>query len=191
MKRFIFALMVAVMLCGSAFGASSSEIKRMSTFLSNFTEQGMYNIDTAGITDAELIHFGIWHNYINNYKSRIADCPNGKKCPYGYKVIDRKYVAESVKKYFDTEIEHASIDDAHYDGRLYHFMPADGERIYYAEVQKVSQKGNVITMRGELYAVEDKDDRPATFTATAKPYKHNGRNTWSILTLATNWRGEM
>ena len=103
-------------------------------------------------------------------------------------MIRSSHVAGSVKKYFDLELGHVSIEGGHYDGRYYHFMPADGEIPYYADVQEVSQRGRVITMRGELYSSEDRDDRPATFTATAKPYRYDGKDTWALLTLKTKWR---
>lgn len=60
---------------GAAFGASSSELKRMSTFVSNFTELGMMNFHVDDLSDSELADFGIWHNYRNNFKSRIQHCP--------------------------------------------------------------------------------------------------------------------
>ena len=110
MKRFIFACLFAVLVASSAFGASSSELKKMSTFVSNFTEIGMNNFDVDEISDSELARFGIWHNWQNNFKTRIQRCPD-KNCPYGGYVIDKKFVAESVKKFFNLEIEHQSAPD--------------------------------------------------------------------------------
>ncbi len=193
MRRSLYAFVIAVMLFGClsgqelpAFGASPTEMARMGTFISNFTEQGIYDIDIDTITHDELVHFGIWHNYINNFKSRIKRCPK-KNCPYGSLIIDAKFVEESVNKYFDLDLAHDSAENVHYDGRVYHFDGADGETRYYADVTDVSRRGNIITMRGELYSAENEDDRPASFTATAKPYKFHGKNTWSILSLTTDW----
>ena len=188
MKKIFCALILVLCVVTPSFSASRQEMKRMSTFLSNFTELGMYNFNVDTVPSGELVRFGIWHNYINNNKSRIEECPRGRNCQYGYSVINKKYVAESVKKYFDIDLEHESIENGHYDGRYYHFMPADGEIPYYADVQEVSSNSGIITMRGELYSSEDEDDRPATFTARAKPYRFNGRDTWSILTMTTKWR---
>ena len=188
MRKVLCVCAVVVALCSPAMSAGRQEMKRMGVFLSNFTELGMYDVDAEDISDAELVHFGIWHNYVNNYRTRIEDCPDGEGCPYGWKVIRSSHVAGSVKKYFDLELGHVSIEGGHYDGRYYHFMPADGEIPYYADVQEVSQRGRVITMRGELYSSEDRDDRPATFTATVKPYRYGGKDTWAIITLKTKWR---
>ncbi|MBQ7221312.1 MAG: hypothetical protein IJS28_10070 [Synergistaceae bacterium] len=187
MRKLASALLLAVIICVPAFGASRAEMKRMSTFLSNFTELGMYDINADTITDGELVHFGVWHNYVNNFKSRIRRCPD-KNCPYGSLIIDEKYAAESVKKFFNINLKHTSTEDEHYSGNFYHFEGADGEITYYAEVQEVSRKGSIITMRGELYSAEDDEDRPATFTARAKPYKYGGKDTWYILSLAVRWR---
>ncbi len=190
MKRVIYAFVAAVMLCGClsvhelpAFGASRNEKALMGTFISNFTEQEMYDIDIDTISMEELVHFGVRHNYINNHNSRIKRCPK-KNCPYGDLIIDKKYVAESVKKYFDIDLEHTGTDEEHYDGKVYHFFSADGVPDY-ADVREVSRKGNIITMRGELYSAGADEERVGTFTATAKPYKFKGKNTWSILTLKT------
>lgn len=174
----------------------------MSVFLSNFTEAGFFNFDmdkepeddVLSLSDpqnvSELIRFGIRHNYINNFKSRIKRCKD-KKCEYGSLTIEGKFVAEAVKKYFDVKLKNQSVlnsDPAfYYDGKSYHFEGADGEATYYAEVKKVSKKGKVITMTGDIYNTEDDEDRPATFTATAKPHKWSGKDTWAILSLRTEW----
>ena len=117
-----------------AKGVTAQQLKLMSTFLSNFTEQGFYDFDVkkGGDDDGtlhlgdpsnnDLIRFGIWHNYINNFKSRIKKCAK-KDCEYGSLTIDAKFVAESVKKYFDINLKHHSVKDAdpsyHFDGNLF------------------------------------------------------------------------
>lgn len=186
MKKTLCALIVMMIFSGAAFGASSSELKRMSTFVSNFTELGMMNFHVDDLSDSELADFGIWHNYRNNFKSRIQHCPK-KNCPYGSLIIDKSYVAESVKKYFDREIDHQSASDSygHYDGRVYHFEGADGESAFYARVYEAEKQGNIIIMRGETYEPEHGSEG-STFTARAKPYKYNGKNTWAIVSLVVD-----
>ena len=72
---------------------STQELKLMSTFLSNFTELGFYDFDVkkSGGDDAmhlgnpsepNLIRFGVMHNYVNNFKTRIKKCPT-KDCEHG------------------------------------------------------------------------------------------------------------
>ena len=186
MKRFLCALIIITAFAGMSYGASNSELRRMSMFISNFVEVGMTDIDAGNITDSELAYFGIWHNYRNNFKSRIQRCPD-KDCPYGSLIIDKKYVAESVKKYFGLDMRHQSAENesmGHYDGRCYHFDGADGETAQ-ARVFESSRRGNVITMKGETYYPDNEDIEGESFTATARPYKYNGKDTWSILTLKT------
>ena len=187
MKRLVFALLFTALLCSSAFGASEAELARMGTFISNFTELRMYNINRDSISPEELVFFGTWHNAVNNYNSRIRVRQNSK---HGSLLISKKFVAETVKKYFNIDLEHTSTDDAYYDGKDYHFSHADGDPVYYADVQEVSRKGNIVTMRGELYSSEDEDYRPADFTARARPFKYGGKNTWYLLSLDTKWREE-
>ncbi|MCR5347236.1 MAG: hypothetical protein K6E38_05605 [Fretibacterium sp.] len=215
MKRNFFAVLLVgamtLLLCAVAANAASAkgftvqQLKSMSTFLSNFTEIGLFNFDIekSGDDDAlhlgsdpshpDLIRFGIWHNYINNFKSRIKPCKK-KNCEYGSLTIEGKFVSDSVRKYFDIDLKNRSVDDSdppyHFDGKLYHFEGADGEAVYYAEVKQAEWNGKIVRMAGELYNAEDKDDRPWTFEATAKPYKWNNKDTWAILSLRTNFRSD-
>ena len=212
MKRIIRKVCVLCLALGLCFALRATDsqaadftpaqLKKMSTFVSNFTELGFMNFDLkkdgnddvlhlGDPSSADLIRFGIWHNYVNNYKSRIKPCPV-KGCPHGSLVIDAKNVAESVKKYFDLDLKHHSVDKSdppyYFDGKLYHFEGADGEAVYLAEVKKATQEGDVVRMSGDIYNAEDKKDRPSTFEATAKPYKWNGKDTWAILSLKTTAR---
>ena len=208
-RKFYTALLAGAMtflLCAAANAAqpakdfTAQQLKQMSTFLSNFTEVGLWDFDVRESGDDNVLHlgsdpshpdlirFGIRHNYINNYKSRIKPCKK-KDCEYGSLTIEGKFVAETVKKYFDISLENSSVEDSdpsyHFDGKLYHFEGADGEAVYYAEVKQAARGGNGIRMTGDLYNAEDKDDRPYTFEAMAKPYKWNGKDTWVILSMRT------
>ncbi len=181
---------------GGAKGFSGAELKKMSTFLSNFTELGFMDFDAEVLTNeddpADMIRFGIWHNYINNYKSRIARCKK-KDCEWGSLVIEGKYVTESIKKYFGVDYKKlASVTESdlpfYYDGTYYHFEGADGEAVYYARVDEaVRDSEGRIVMRGEIYNTEDKNDILGKFTALAKPHKFNGKDTWAILRMETEF----
>ena len=184
------ALLALTLACGaSAAQFGKDEMRRMSVFISNFTEVGLYDFD-LDLDVSDLIRFGIRHNYINDYKSRIKLCKD-KECPHGALTIEGKFVVESVKKYFDLDLKNQSVTDSdprcHFDGKLYHFEKAEGETVYYADVQQASREGKVVNMSGELYNVENKKERPAKFQAVAKPYKWNGKDTWAILSLETEW----
>ncbi|MBQ7561434.1 MAG: hypothetical protein IJS99_06340 [Synergistaceae bacterium] len=217
-KFFISIILVIILLFTMGASKENNELKRMSTFISNFTEANFYDFDVQrggneGIThlgspseNEGLIFFGIAHNIINNSKTRIKNCPD-KKCEYGPKIIDSKFVAESVKKFFDLPVKHASIlgvlpegaddgdpadepEQAHFDGKNYHFNPAtfQSDTLLYAEVQKVSRQSKIITMTGEIYHSDNPSIRPAAFTATAKPYKFANKDTWAILSLKFSWK---
>ncbi|MBQ9629487.1 MAG: hypothetical protein IJR43_09535, partial [Synergistaceae bacterium] len=139
------------------------------------------------------IRFGIAHNVINRSKSTVRKCTR-RGCDYGTSTMTGKSVAESVRKYFDMGIKNQSVmgdaPEAFYDGESYHFEPKQWrpETVYYAEVQDVSQRRGIITMTGELYNLHRKSDRPATFTAEAKPYRWDKKDTWSIISLRVEWR---
>lgn len=138
-------------------------MKRLGLFISNFTETGLFNFDIrAENTDDGLLHlgmpenvtelarFGIIHNYINN-ESRIRKCRD-KNCESGPLVIDKKFVAESVSKYFGLELEamdlDAIVDDVTaeflYDGRLFHFDPESSQT--RTMMQYITRRFRTLTM---------------------------------------------
>ena len=196
----------------------SGELKKLSTFLSNFTELSLYNADTAESGDPGVLHlksargqknliaFGIRHNFINNFKSRIRECTT-PGCPYGDSTIDAKYVRASVKKYFGLTVQDSSIDDdfiredmkagdhngilmaAHFDGTRYHFPAADGEATYYARVEKVFRNsGGQLLLTGYIYNSEDEKDRTGTFTAVVRPAGTDGKGGWHLVSLESRFR---
>ena len=210
MKRRIFlALLLFAALLSLGASKKSDELKRMSIFISNFTEQNMYDFDMdedgdngfMHLGDPEyadiLLHFGIIHNIINNPKSTVKTCPD-KKCPYGKNIMSGQAVTASIKRYFGVSVKNGELPESndgegvHYDGKNYHFNAAALRRnfddVYYADVQKAHPEGNIIFMSGELYNTKNKKDRPAAFMATAKPHKWNGKDTWAILSLTVEWR---
>jgi hypothetical protein len=114
-----------------------------------------------------------------------------KNCPYGSMTIEAKWVAESVKKYFDIDFKHHDDAEeplkAHYDGKLYHFDGSDGDVVYYAQVQTVARDGNVFHFKGHLYNIANKKEIPALFRATAKAHTFGGKRTWALLSIETVW----
>ena len=211
MKRRIFPALLVLFAALLSLGASkhSNELKRMSIFISNFTEQNMSNFDMdedgddslMHLGDPEysdiLLHFGIIHNIINNPKSTLKTCPD-KKCPYGKHIMSGQAVTASIRRYFGVSVTNGQLPEGndgwavYYDGKNYHFtadiLTEHLDTVYYADVQKAEPEGNIIVMSGELYNTKNKKDRPATFTATAKPHVWNGKDTWAILSLTVEWQ---
>lgn len=194
MKRKLFTALFIFVLAVLSLNASrgNDEVKRMGIFISNFTELGMYDIDIETIRNQDLIRFGIGHNVINNPKSTVRKCTL-RRCEYGPSLMSGSAVEASVRKYFDLDVSNRSIRDneleAEYDGENYHFDARQWrpDTVYYAEVQNVTRGRGFIQMEGELYNIRNKSDRPAYFVAKAKPYRYDGKNTWSILSLAVEW----
>ncbi|MBQ9405352.1 MAG: hypothetical protein IJU37_01270 [Desulfovibrio sp.] len=168
-----------------------AEMKKMGVFLSNFTELGLYNVDHRDFLDPlhpeMAIRFGIWHNYVNNFKTRITHCK--ANCPYGSLLIEGRYVAESVEKYLGFGLgKHKSVRSdyitAHYDGKSYHFEGADGEVNPYVRVREArTASAGVIQVRGELYNPEAPSENMGTFSAEITPATWRGKATWNLLNL--------
>lgn len=202
-KKHILSIILAILISFTldipvaAAGFSAKEMKKMSRFLSNFTELRMFNVNAKEMLNAqhpeEMIKFGIWHNYRNNFKSRIKHCTD-KNCKWGSLTIDGAYVQESLKRYFDyAPAKMSSVERDgqayHWDGRRYHFDGADGEATYYASVAKVERSADgLVHMSGVLYNVDDRNDVLGTFTALARPHKWKGRDTWALLELKTTMK---
>jgi hypothetical protein len=171
-----------------------AELKSMSTFLSNFTELGMMDFETAKLKRADLVHFGIWHNYINNYHSRILPAKDRDR-EHGDLLIEGKYVSESIKRYFALDFkDHGAVDDDYhpyyYDGRCYHLYGADGEAAVHARVEAVYRDASGrLRMAGEVYYPDGQSEERYGFTALAKPWKYKGKDTWAILSfkVAKSW----
>ena len=201
-KKIFCAALLSLFLALPAQAAefSAKEMKVMGVFLSNFTEIRFMNVEAEEFLDeadpAGMIRFGVWHNYVNNFKSRIRRCADAN-CKWGSLTIDGKYVRESVKRYFGYELKKLpSVDDAdndgwnfHFDGKLYHFEGADGEATYYADVMKAQTgKDGLVRMSGEVYNAEDRKDVSGTFKAIARPHTWNGKKTWALVTLQTTFK---
>lgn len=176
---------------------SREELERMSVFLSNFTEIGMMRFTAEEVLHGEnpsaMVRFGIWHNYINNYKSRIRPCAV-RNCPWGSLTIRCDSVRESLRRYFGSAPDHcpsapppdaASLRDGyHFDGTRYHFEGADGEAVYHARVDSARHcAGGLIEMRGVIHNAGDGQDVPGGFVALARPHVWKGRETWAIVSL--------
>ena len=194
MTRKIFTALLVLTLALLTLNAAkkNDELHRMGIFISNFTELGMYDININDIGNADLVRFGIGHNVINNPKSTVRKCAL-PDCEYGPSLMSGSSVAQSVKKYFDLDVNNRTVTgqpEAIYDGSSYHFDARQwrDDTVYYAEVQKVRREDGLVHMDGELYNLRKKSDRPAYFTAIAKPYKYSGKNTWSILSLSVEWK---
>ena len=216
-RRATLCALCAMMFSGAAFGASRQDMKRLGMFISNFTETGLFNFDIrAENTDdddgllhlgmpenvTELARFGIIHNFINN-KSRIKKCRD-RNCESGPLVIDKKYVAESVSKYFGLELDAMDLsvidEDSSavfsYDGRQFHFA-ADSFRdpgndaVYYAEVQDVDSEGRYTAVSGYVYDSKRTTNERGTFSAMVIPSKWQGKDSWLIISMSTEWDDDL
>ncbi len=162
--------------------------KKMSIFLSNFSEIGMNHINIKEIIETKnmdaLLNFGIYHNYVNNFKKRIIPCK--KNCPHGDAKIHASHVQESLKKYFNYDLtKFTSTPLFHYDGTFYHFNIKKSKPVLYVRVEKAMKKPNGnIRMEGVLYNSAKKDERHSRIEAEAQAHTWEGKTTWAIITLS-------
>ncbi len=168
------------------------QMKKMGVFLSNFTELCFCNVDRRDflnpLNPEMAIRFGIRHNYLNNFNTRVKRCK--ASCPYGSLAIEGKYVAESIYKYLGFKFDrHQSIKSdyitCHYDGKFYHIDGIDAENVSYARVLKATKiSEGVIRLSGELYNPDDPSDILGTFSAEITPSEWKGKPSWNLLNIS-------
>ncbi|WP_198003053.1 hypothetical protein [Dethiosulfovibrio peptidovorans] len=198
MKHVFLATCMALLICvGSALGApTQKELKDTSLFLSNFTELGFMEIDVEEMSHPDsypdLVRFGIQHNYINNFKSRVRqnkDNPGDT----GELRIKAAYVEESVQKYFGIKIKaDRSVDQSDppyfFKGGYFSFFGADGEAPWYARVEEaLSPKKGIWELRGEIYNADDPEDIFGTFNATIKEAMWGKKRTYVMVSMTSEY----
>ena len=174
---------------------SKDELKRLNTFLSNFAEAYLTNFDVNTVTPEELIGFGILHNWFNNWGRFVSvENPALFSDDYARYRIDVKYISESIKKYFDIDFkEHREVKmeneyvDYYYDGKFYYAGLGDGDPVSSTRIKEVYRNADgQLKITGEIGRTHDEledEDIYASFVAYAKPYKYNGKDTWSIISF--------
>ncbi len=200
MKKYgILAVCVlALFVAGCAWAAPSDrELKAMGLFLSNFTELGFTDVVTEEMVKPDnypdLVRFGIMHNYVNNFKSRIE--PNKENArEHGDVRIKASWVEESVLKYFGLKFTaDKSVDQSDppysFDGKYFHFWAADGEAAWHAKVKKASnpQKG-VWDLSGSVYNADDPTEILGDFTAVIRETVLKGKPHYVMVRLKTEVR---
>ncbi len=176
----------------SAGEFSADQIKKMGIFLSNFTECSFTKVSKGSFVDnpEDMVRFAICHNWINNSKRFVFK----KKCGAetsefdSFAHLDPKFVAETIKKYLDYDFkEHRSSSDyIVYDKHTYCIPAADGEQTPYVQVVSAKkQDDGTILVKGSSYYpdAEEKADGNVNVTAVIRPYKWNGKNTWSLVSM--------
>ena len=205
MKNILKTLILGLIF-NSAFAEipSKEELKKMSVFISNFTEARIWEVDIEDFneySEKELnekakqrlylqkklfVEFGIEHNHLNNYESKIKNSPCSKKKDY-YE-IEVKYVQESIDKYFGYKLqnnlpEHFENDIIILENNCYYRHFDDVAYLTYAKVNSVKkQKDGIVFMLGILYSNLD-NEFEGLFIAKAKEKTYKGKKTWELISL--------
>ncbi|MBO6258110.1 MAG: hypothetical protein J6M93_02070 [Succinivibrio sp.] len=206
---FTRAVLFCSFVCGaataSADGFSDEQIKKLSTFLSNFTEIGFYTVDNRDFLDPlhpeTAIRFGIWHNFVNNEES-YGFCAEGKGetkfsdakgCHIGYFAMPKKYVQNSIMKYLDFTFEdHQSVSSEYgnfaFDGNYYYFEGASGEAVYTRVLKANQDSPGVISCSGTLYNPDNPDEILGTFRAEVSPSEWQGKKLWYLMNIESEFK---
>lgn len=198
LKLGVCAVCSALLLCASSVWAApdAKELKSMSLFLSNFTELGFMEVNTEEMAQPDnypdLVRFGVWHNYINNFKSRIEqnkDKPDDR----GDLKIKASHVEESVLKYFGIKLKaDKSVDQSDPPYLLksgyFSFFGADGEAPWYARVKGASgPKEGIWEVSGEIYNADDPEEIYGNFEATIKEAMWGKKHTYIMVKMTSEY----
>ena len=151
---------------------TDAEYKKLSIFLSNFSEVMYDNFDIDHYTDEELIEYAIWHTYRNNDNAII----NVTDSEYYYAKISAETIFNVIDRYFGIKVTHKSVgyidNPEHWnygqyqylfkDG-YYYFTPADGEPVRWSEVEEFYDNGdgtfNVVTREWDSHDIAPQYER--------------------------------
>ena len=215
MKKIFAAVLIIFLFSCNAFALTSTEKKLMSSFISAFTEAGLFNFDLENkepdddnlseyeepVTHLgnlanlpELIRFGIVHNLINN-KKNLKQCSD-PKCESGALTLDKKIVFETVKKYFDIDISKKNFNILtedpsvvfSFDGKLFHFDESSFSEPGNDTIYFADVQG--VTKKGEnlMFAGDIYDSK----NITKRPGMFAAvvkpvKNSWVIISMTTDW----
>ncbi len=167
---------------------NAQTLRKMSTFISNFTETGNFNFNVQQIIlendSTFFIDFGVEHNIINYTKSRTKYKKNSG-------TLDTKWVKDTIEKYFAHDFSNYHSTAAYkLDGSVYQFQrPAKKSRLYAVVREAKYLSKNIIEMNGFLYNPGTKKRTGQTFVALAKPHTFNKVKTWALVSLFTKRDG--
>ncbi|MBR7059718.1 MAG: hypothetical protein IKI22_03850 [Neisseriaceae bacterium] len=198
------AIIIFIFLCASNISyaeriTKQQELDKLSVFISNFVEARIEVRDIKSFLTEKnadkLLEFGIFHNYLNNWKTRFenAKCPKDSE---GKQAIETKYVVESIEKFFGYKLKTLpeSINGSTVlKNNCYYLYAGDGEMYPNAIVSYAERnpKNNHILLAGITYYPDYEDgnfdsDGIAFFTAEVKPAIWNRKQTYNLIRLVTH-----
>ncbi|AWB42960.1 hypothetical protein DCC85_01095 [Paenibacillus sp. CAA11] len=150
-------------------------MKKIGTFLSNFTELHIERLNSNNLKDADLIYFGVWHNFVNNFNSTISNYSGG------HLFISKAKIEQSIKKFFNIKFKsHKSIQGIKFNGKGYVFDGASGDPVDYVKVINVYDMGSsTFEVYGELYA-----DPYSWVEAVIKKITENKKSRYILISLS-------
>lgn len=142
MKKLLIFLFLALPLL--AFAQSDIKLepiqkKKLNTFFSNFSEANLKSFKQDSLSDADLLEFGLSHNFINNEKS-LRKSRDGNSA-----IITSAQVDKATERYFGMKLtEHKS--------KTYTLPMASGEAYTFSQIKSLSRlDGEKYLAKGVIY----------------------------------------
>lgn len=140
-------------------GINPAELPRFSAFLNRFTSLGFCQVPRGGLSEEEMVRFGLLYNY-RFHRERYDMC-KGRRCSQGELAMDARQVTRALEENFGVDFRlHRSLPNSRpplfYDGKRYHFPRPPDQQGYGVVVtggEALSQER--LLLRGTLYEEDD------------------------------------
>jgi|GEM_PF-2282660 len=158
--------------------------RQMSTFISNFTEVGMFEISHSHqMKYGDYVYFGVMHNYLNNPRL-IRDAGGGKVA------AQYRPTFEAAKKYFGVDTDTGELRlSAQYKGMAFTctnntfiFTRPEPRTLWHASVNEAYWEEDLILMKGTLYNKANPAEKRGKFWAYAQEGEP-GTGRWNLISL--------
>lgn len=117
---------------------SVAQKRKLNTFFSNFSEVGQAPFKKGQLSEATMIHFGVWHRKQNNYE--YFSPASGKN--YEQRIHVR-HIESAALWYFGKKItRHRSVPGARYQESYYYITTGDGDPLLFAQISKLYDNGD-------------------------------------------------
>ena len=140
-------------------GINPAELPRLTAFLNSFTSLGFCQVPRGGLSEEEMVRFGLLYNY-RFHRERYDMC-KGRRCSQGELAMDARQVTRALEENFGVHLHrHRSLPDSHpplfYDGKRYHFPQLSAQQGYGVVItggEALSPER--LLLRGTLYEEDD------------------------------------
>jgi hypothetical protein len=123
--------------------------RKLSMFLSNFSEARLPSFKRGHLSNAAMIEFGLRHRWINEEKKYYKQNPkynqnieNPRDPRHYYYRVDAKHIQSAARWYFGCSIKPTSTPNCVYQNGYYYIDFGDGDPLPFSQIYKLVNLGD-------------------------------------------------